>query len=137
MGSSALSEGRETVRRKYNNRKTVVNGITFDSAKEAKRYKELKLMEDAGEIRNLQLQVPFDLIPAQYECIERYGKRGQPLKPKRKTIEQKVTYVADFMYQETSTGNVIVEDTKGMRTKEYILKRKMMLFFHGVRIKEV
>jgi len=108
---------------KYGNRKTEVDGILFDSAKEARRYGELDLMLKAGEIRDLQLQVPFELIPAQKD------ERG-------KIRERAVHYVADFVYYDQD-GNLVVEDAKGMRTDAYKLKKKMMLYFKGIQIKEV
>ena len=107
---------------KYGNRKTVVDGITFDSKKEATRFAELKLLQRAGEIFDLQRQVPFTLIPKQV----RDGK----------TIERPCVYKADFVYKD-KTGTEIVEDTKGMKTKEYIIKRKLMLWQFGIMIKEV
>lgn len=117
---------------KYGNVKTKVDGITFDSMKEAKRYKELSLMEKSGAIQDLQRQVKFVLIPAQREP-DTIGKKGGI--HKGKLIERECSYVADFVYQEN--GKTVVEDTKGMRTTEYVIKRKMMLHFHGIRIKEV
>ena len=123
------------MRNKYSNIKTCVNGISFDSRKEARRYQELLLLERAGAIRNLRMQVEFELIPAQYEVYERYGKKGQELTPGKRLIERACTYIADFVYDED--GKTIVEDTKGMRTKDYIIKRKLMLYVHGIRIKEV
>ena len=117
---------------KYHNKKTTVDGITFDSVKEAKRHKELSLMERAGMIQDLQRQVKYVLIPAQREP-DTVGKKGGI--HKGKLIEREIAYVADFVYQEN--GQTVVEDTKGVKTKEYILKRKMMLHFHGIRIKEV
>lgn len=121
--------------KKYGNRKTTVDGIEFDSRKEASRYCELKLLQRAGQISNLELQKDFELIPAQYEYFERYGKRGQRLKDGKKCVENSVKYKADFVY--TENGKTVVEDTKGMKTKEYIIKRKLMLYIHGIRIKEV
>ena len=121
--------------RKYGNRKTTVDGITFDSRREANRYRELKLLERAGVIQRLELQKKFVLIPAQYENFVRYGKKGQRLKDGRRCIEKECAYIADFVY--TQNGEMVVEDTKGMRTKEYIIKRKMMLFMRGIKIKEV
>lgn len=106
---------------KYGNKKITRDGMTFDSVKECYRYCELKLMQRAGVITDLECQVKFDLIPAQ-----RIG---------GKVVERAVTYVADFVYKQN--GQTVVEDTKGFRTKEYILKRKMMLYFHGIRIREV
>lgn len=117
---------------KYRNKKTVVDGITFPSINEAKRYKELSLMETSGAIQNLQLQVKYLLIPAQREP-DTIGKRGGV--HKGKLIERECAYIADFVY--TQNGQTIVEDAKGMRTKDYIIKRKLMLHIHGIRIKEV
>ena len=120
---------------KYYNKKCEINGIVFDSRKEARRYQELLLLQRAGVIKNLQRQVKYVLIPAQYESYERYGKNGQELTPGKKLIERECAYVADFVYEED--GKTVIEDTKGMKTKDYILKRKMTLFFHGIRIREV
>lgn len=120
------------MRSKYHSRKITRDGITFDSMKEYKRYNELLLLQRAGAIQDLQRQVEFVLIAAQREP-DTIGKRGGVIKGK--TIEQKCSYVADFVY--TENGKTIVEDTKGFRTKDYILKRKMMLYFHGIRIREV
>lgn len=106
---------------KYGNRKTTIDGIAFDSAKEAKRWQELKLLERAGEIFELQRQVPFVLIPKQ----ERDGK----------VVERAVVYKADFVY--TENGQEVVEDVKGVRTKEYVIKRKLMLWQFGIQIREV
>lgn len=117
---------------KYYSKKVTRNGITFDSIKEARRHQELLLLERAGAITDLQRQVEFVLIPAQREP-DRVGVRGGKIKGK--TIEQKCSYVADFVYNEN--GKQVVEDVKGFRTKEYILKRKMMLYFHGIKIREV
>ena len=127
---------------KYHAKKTVLDGITFDSRKEARRYSELKLLEKAGRIKDLRLQVPFELIPAQREP-DQVGKRGG--KVKGKVIERAVVYKSDFVYLERldipftdeEKWVEVVEDTKGVKTKEYILKRKMMLYFHGIRIREV
>lgn len=123
---------------KYGNKKVTVDGIVFDSKKEAARYKELKLMEAAGEIKDLQLQVPFELIPAKYEHFERFSeKTGKKLKDGVRCVEKSVTYIADFVYTDCKTGNQVVADAKGYKSKEYILKRKMMLHFFGVRIHEI
>lgn len=120
---------------KYHNRKITVDGITFDSRREYSRYRELKLLERAGVIQGLELQKKYVLVPAQYETFERYGKKGQRLKDGQKCIEKECAYIADFVYIEN--GQTVVEDTKGMRTKEYIIKRKLMLYVHGLRVKEV
>ena len=109
---------------KYGAKKVTYDGKTFDSQKEAQRYAELRLLERGKVIEDLRWQVKFELIPAQKD------ENG-------KVIERAVNYVADFTYVEKRTGEFIVEDTKGFKTKEYILKRKMMLYFHGIRIREV
>lgn len=121
--------------RKYGNKKITVDGITFDSRREASRYRELKLLEKAGKIYALDLQVKYVLIPPQYELIERYGKKGQRLKDRRKCIEKECAYIADFVYYQN--GEKVVEDAKGVRTKDYIIKRKLMLWQFGIKIKEV
>jgi hypothetical protein len=106
---------------KYGNRKIIRDGIEFDSIKECQRYCELKLMQRAGVISDLQLQVPFELLPTQ--------------RIDGKVVERAVNYIADFVYKQD--GQTVVEDTKGYKTEKYIMKRKMMLFFHGIRIREV
>lgn len=122
---------------KYYNIKTKASdGSVFDSRKEARRYSQLLLLLKAGEITNLQRQVEYELIPNQYETYERYSKSGKRLKDSKRLVERKVVYVADFVYKDKS-GAVIVEDTKGVRTKDYILKRKLMLHVHGIKISEV
>ena len=108
---------------KYNAQKTTVDGITYDSRKEAIRAQELRLMLKAGIISDLREQVPYELIPAQKN---EYGK----------VIERAVIYKADFVYDDEK-GKTVVEDTKGVRTKEYIIKRKLMLYEYGIRIREV
>lgn len=125
---------------KYGNKKTVRNGAVFDSGREAQRYSELRLLERAGAITNLQKQVEFELIPAQFEAVptgELYKRGALKGKPKMKQvcIEKSVKYIADFVYQEN--GKTVVEDAKGFRTEKYIIKRKLMLYVHGIRIKEV
>ena len=120
---------------KYYNKKCTVNGIVFDSRKEARRYQELLLLQRAGVIKNLQRQVKYVLIPAQYESYERYGKNGQELTPGKKLVERECAYVADFVYVED--GKTVIEDTKGFKTKDFIIKRKLMLYTHGIRIREV
>lgn len=106
---------------KYRNIKAIVDGIPFDSRKEANRYCELKLLQRAGQIQNLVLQKEFELLPKQ----EVDGK----------VVERSVKYRADFTYEEN--GKTVVEDTKGVRTPEYILKRKLMLYRYGIQIREV
>lgn len=107
---------------KYGNKKIVVDGEEFDSKREANRFYELVLMQKAGLIGRLTRQVTFELIPNQY-----IGK---------KCVERSVKYIADFVYF-TKDGEYVVEDAKGMRTPAYIIKRKLMLKVHGIRIKEV
>ena len=124
------------MRSKYNAKKTVLDGITFDSKKEARRWQELKLLEKAGKISNLQRQVPYELIPKQTEKVVRYSaKTGKRLQDGEKALERAVCYVADMVY--TQDGKTIVEDTKGVRTPEYIIKRKLMLYRYGIKIREV
>ena len=114
---------------KYGNRKTIVYGKVLDSKREARRYAELKLMEDAGEISDLRTQVKFELIPPQYE----HYLDGK--KPKRKCVERACTYVADFVY--LRDGQEVIEDTKGFRTKEYVIKRKLMRYLLHKKIVEI
>lgn len=106
---------------KYHAQKVTYRGEPFDSKREAGRYAQLLLLQRAGQITNLKRQVPYLLIPAQYidgKCVERA-----------------VTYRADFVYREN--GELVVEDTKGVRTPDYIIKRKLMLQVYGIRVKEV
>lgn len=122
---------------KYGNKKVTVDGFTFDSKREATRYTELKLLQRAGKISGLELQKPFELIPAQYEeskeVYTRGPKKGQP--KRGKCLEQSVVYKADFVYKEN--GKLVVEDAKGTKTRDYIIKRKLMLYVHGIRIREI
>ena len=126
---------------KYGNTKCKsMDGEQFDSIKERNRYYELRLLQNMGKISDLRLQVPYELIPGAKEEIPtgeiyiRGPKKGQP-KMKTVTIEQPVVYVADFVY--TEDGCTVVEDAKGKRTEAYIIKRKLLLYIHGIRIKEV
>lgn len=125
---------------KYNSRKIERDGMTFDSLKEYRRFCELSLLEKAGKIADLQRQVKFVLIPAQYERYERYSdKTGKRLKDGIRTIEQECAYVADFVYYQD--GQRIVEDVKGYKQSTayavFVIKRKLMLSVHGIRIKEI
>lgn len=130
--------------KKYKNTKVAYNGIEFDSKKEVKRYIELKALEAAGEITGLELQKVYTLIPAQYEETgEIYTKGKNAGQPKRgKCIEQAVTYKADFAYTDKN-GKQVVEDVKGYRDPasgsyaRYTIKRKLMLYMHGIRIVEI
>ena len=123
------------MRNKYQAIKTTIDGIEFDSRKEARRYQELMLLQRAGAIRNLQRQVKYVLIPAQYDIYARLGKKGQRLKDKKVLLERECAYVADFVYEEN--GKTVVEDTKGVKTKDYTIKRKLMLYVHNIKIREV
>lgn len=121
---------------KYLNQKIKIGGKTFDSKKERDRWNELNLLQRAGKISGLERQVKFVLIPTQYEKFPRYSqKTGKRLKDGIRTLEQECSYVADFVYMQD--GNQVVEDTKGVKTKDYIIKRKLMLKEHGIRIKEI
>lgn len=116
-------------RNKYGNER--VGGHA--SKKEHYRAAQLRLMERAGLISDLREQVSYELIPAQYgECGKDFKGRDT-----RVLLERPCRYVADFVYTDRATGQTVVEDTKGVRTKEYIIKRKLMLLVHGIRIKEV
>ena len=118
---------------KYKSHKTNANGVIFDSKKEYNRYIELTLLSRSGAIKGLKRQVKFELIPAQYEP-DIINSRGKV--KKGKLIERAVSYIADFVYTDEN-GKTVVEDTKGFRTKDYIIKRKLLLYMHGIRIKEI
>lgn len=109
---------------KYGAKKLIIDGETFDSRMEARRWRELRLLQRAGEIDGLQRQVKYVLIPAQKD------ESGH-------VIERPVSYIADFVYRDARTGEQVVEDVKGAHTKEYIIKRKLLLYRYGIRIKEV
>lgn len=107
---------------KYGNEKVMDAGRTFDSKAEYKRWQYLTMLEKAGEIKDLRCQVPFELIPAQ---VSPSGKKERP-----------TVYLADFVYR-TADGIEVVEDVKGAVTPEFRLKRKLMLWRHGIEVKEV
>ena len=121
---------------KYGNKKIHADGQIFDSKKEYKRWCELCMLQKAGVIRGLRRQEPWLLIPEQRapgtETYKRGPRKGQ-VKP-GPILERKLTYIADFVYEEN--GETVVEDTKGIKTKEYIIKRKLLLYRYGIRIKE-
>lgn len=98
------------------------NGESFDSNKELYRYGELKLLESRGIISDLKRQVTYELIPSQ--------KNSQG-----KVIERPCKYIADFVYRDQD-GKTVVEDVKGFRTKDYVIKRKLMLYRYGIQIME-
>lgn len=106
-------------RSKYHAVKTTVDGITFDSSREADRYLVLKSMEEEGVIEDLRRQVRYELVPA-------FDVDGRHYRP--------VSYVADFVYRED--GHEVVEDVKGMRTDVYKLKSKLFARRYGMSIKE-
>lgn len=93
---------------KYNNKKTQVDMYVFDSVLEAKRYRQLALLQRAGEISNLKLQVPFLLQDS-------FRKNGKTYR--------KIEYIADFVYEEK--GQTVVEDTKGIKTEVFKMKQKL------------
>lgn len=105
----------------YTSKYSNIKSHGFDSRKEESRYYELRMLERAGKINNLQCQVKYELIPSQ--------------KVDGKVVERAVNYIADFVYEED--GRTVVEDVKGFKTKDYILKRKLMLYMKGIRINEV
>lgn len=121
-------------RNKYGARKVTKNGLIYDSKKEARRAGILEALEKAGAITDLRRQVKYVLIPTQREPDTIGPKGGR--KP-GKVIERECYYLADFVYTITATGETVIEDTKGVRTKEYIIKRKLMLERYGIRIKEL
>lgn len=106
-------------RSKYHAKRTTVDGITFDSKREADRYLVLKSMEEDGAIEDLRRQVRYELMPA----FDVDGKHYRP-----------VFYVADFVYMED--GEEVVEDVKGMRTDTYRLKSKLFARRYGKAIRE-
>lgn len=107
---------------KYGNTKVIDGGVKFDSKAEHKRWQYLVMMERAGEINSLKMQVPFELIPAQ---VKPSGGRERP-----------TVYLADFCYT-TKYGVFVCEDVKGAVTPEFRLKRKLMLHVHGIEVQEV
>ena len=107
---------------KYGNKKS--GG--YDSRREKRRATDLFYLQKAGEISDLREQVAFELVPSQYETVD----------GRKKCVERAVNYVADFVYNDKD-GKLVVEDTKGFRTKDYIIKRKLMLWLHGIAIREV
>ena len=102
---------------KYHNRRVTVDGISFQSVKEASRWQELRMLERAGEITGLVRQQKIELIP-------------------KTKLYRACYYVCDFIYFDKRENKTIYEDVKGVRTKEYLLKRKLMYWRHGIEIKE-
>ena len=114
--TSAQTPTEKPKKSKYGAVKTEVDGIMFDSKREASRYQELRLLEQEGEIANLRLQVPYILFPK--------NEHGRALK-----------YIADFVYND-DTGALVVEDAKGHSTDVYKIKRRLMAELKGIEIKE-
>ena len=112
--------GNYTKQNKYHNKKVEYDGIKFDSVKEKNRYIGLKQLERLGVIQNLQRQVKYELQPS--------------FKLNGKTVRS-ITYIADFVY--IQDGIEIIEDTKGFRTKEYLLKKKLFEYKYQKEIKEI
>lgn len=117
----ALGNVSGNTKSKYHSRKQTIDGYVFASKREAQRYLELKILEKAGEISNLELQKRFELIPSQ--------------RIDGKVVERPCYYVCDFAYCEG--GNQVIEDAKGMKTEVYKIKKKLMLYKYGIAIKEV
>lgn len=124
---------------KYYNKKVVVDGIEFDSKKEGQRYRELSLMQRAGKISGLRLQVPFELVPNQYETVTVQLKTKT--KQVEKLVERKIEYIADFVYTDLETNETVVEDVKGYKQggayAVFQIKRKLMLYIYGIKVKEI
>lgn len=108
---------------KYRNQKVIIDGITFQSLKEGGRYRVLKLLVKAKEIKDLELQKKFELQPAYTNA------NGKHIRA--------INYLADFYYYDNKLGCYIVEDVKGFRTKEYLLKKKMFEYKYNAIIKEL
>lgn len=125
---------RRSRKNKYNAKSITYDGMQFDSQKEVLRYKELTFLMSQDIISELKRQVKYLLIPPQREPGT-YGPRGG-FRP-GKLLENECSYVADFVYKVNETGETVVEDTKGFKTKDYIIKRKLMLFVYGIKIKEI
>lgn len=106
---------------KYKNVKTTVDGIKFDSKKEAARYSELKLLQKLGKIKSLELQKVFVLAPS----VVINGRKRPPLK-----------YICDFYYVDGLRG-FVVEDVKGVKTASYVIKRHLMMSTLGIKINEI
>lgn len=123
---------------KYKNTKIQQDGETFDSKKEYYMWLKLKRLEEMGEIRDLQRQAPFVLIPTQYETYTETTKTGK-IKEKQRVVEKECKYIADFVYIDNQTNEKIVCDTKSEITKTpvYKIKKKLMLYIHHIKITEM
>ena len=123
-------------RSKYGNRKVTIEGINFDSEREAKRYLILKEYQNKGDISDLKLQVVYELIPAIKE-LKTVVLKTKTIQ-KEVTIQQAITYRCDFTY--VKDEKLIVEDVKispKMLPPEYKLKKKLLRYVHGIDIREV
>lgn len=122
------------------NKYNAISANGFDSKKEYRRYQELLLLEKAGKIKDLDRQVHFTLLLPQWETYPRYGKKGQRIKDGRRCVELACVYIADFVYTDEN-GQTVVEDVKGYKKGSayalFALKRKLMLFVHGIKVREV
>lgn len=123
---------------KYNNTKVEIDGIKFDSKKESQRNSYLELMQKQGLISDLKRQVVFELIPTIYEDKVVHLKTKDKIV--KRVAQKSVTYKADFTY--IKDGQLVVEDVKASASyaaldKTFILKEKMMRYFHGIVIKRV
>lgn len=122
---------------KYKSKKKIIDGIKFDSKKEGVRYLQLRELEKKGLIKNLELQKTFELLPPQREksTMTKTGKEKQG-----KTLERAVNYIADFVYI-NELGEMVVEDVKGYKNggsyQVFTIKRKLMLYVYGVKVKEI
>lgn len=124
--------------RKYRNTPVEVFGIKFDSRKEANYYLLLREQQDKGKISDLRMQVPFELIPAVYKEEVKHLKTKDKIE--RRCVQRATHYLADFVYKDNETGKEVVIDVKSPITRqnaEYRLKKKMMLAFKNIEIKEV
>ena len=110
------------MKNKYGARRGVVAGKKFDSLAESRRFAELSRLHRLGVITDLRRQVPYELIPAQYD-------------EEGKILERAVIYKADFTYERD--GALVVEDAKGVQTKDYVIKRKLMLYVHKIKLVEI
>lgn len=120
--------------RKYGNKPIVIDGITFASKKEGYHYLALKSLADKGEITDLRMQVPYEIVPPVYETQTIHLKTKD--KQVTRCVQKAVHYVADFVYTDKD-GKEQVIDTKGYKTDVYILKKKMMRAFLGITVVEV
>ena len=116
---------------RYHAKKVTSPDGVFDSQREYKRWEALKLMQSSGEIQDLKRQVKYELLP-EYREPDRFGPRGGMIKGR--VIQRSVCYIADFVY--TQDGKTVVEDSKGMRTPEYKLKKKLMYDRYRIIVKE-